>query len=520
MSRRGRAADVFCLLLALLCCHGHSDRQHHQASSNSLPRCSSGGGGGGDDDVGGCHAAANALLASAAKPEWWQFLHRAEEGRLSRRQLVEEAVVLVDAVGRCNGTVSSSAWSKLLELTWGYLRSPSLTIRTVAAATAAANGTLPSAAHAMLSQLENELQLLLSKGGGASFRPSTIDWRDDGPHLPAAPPGQCGVHAYPQEGDCGLRILPSLTPEGGLTVECLRDLAGHEAFVVRGGVSPALAAAFDRMSLLQVAAHGKIRSFAVEGLADPARLANEGSTNVVSLGTFLASAAEDGSYSFGGELLRTHMKELLSGGADAGGKSLLVLPPTLRPWLGGEPLHLALAMSHNGTSGGLHFHQHGATLHLALTGSPKRWLLYPPTPDYWSQYNADLQGLSHADLTYGVMEAEADDGAAAHDNIETLQPPRSSMAWIRDRLPELPHFARPFQCTLKAGDALFVPAMWPHATVVEGGESIGLAVREGWLDYFKKMAGGPGSSEDGATEELLLRMPGDNNGGSGYHVLV
>ena len=183
------------------------------------------------------------------------------------------------------------------------------------------------------------------------------------------------------------------------------------------------------------------------------------------------SSSDDGTdvcrVCFGGELFRTHMNELLtsSGGENGGHGDGFVLPATLRAWLGGEPFYLALALSRNKTAGaarvghsqwpnmgGLNFHQHGATLHLALSGASKRWLMYPPTNDIWRQAgtaNQDFAGLSHADLTYGTLESD--------DGLERLTAPRSTQAWIDERLSELPPVARPFQCIMHAGDALYVP---------------------------------------------------------------
>jgi hypothetical protein len=59
---------------------------------------------------------------------------------------------------------------------------------------------------------------------------------------------------------------------------------------------------------------------------------------------------------------------------------------------------------------------------VALSGNPKRWLLYPATAQRWS--DADLTGLAHADLTGGAMES--DSGAHIFNNT----PDRTSSAGL------------------------------------------------------------------------------------------
>lgn len=60
---------------------------------------------------------------------------------------------------------------------------------------------------------------------------------------------------------------------------------------------------------------------------------------------------------------------------------------------------------------------------------PQRWFLYPPekTPQF-------------------------------HPNETTL-------AWLRDTYPGLAPAARPLECTISAGEVLYFPARWWHATL-------------------------------------------------------
>ena len=124
--------------------------------------------------------------------------------------------------------------------------------------------------------------------------------------------------------------------------------------------------------------------------------------------------------------------------------------------------------------------------------------MYPPTNDFFLQAGSDLSGLSHADLTYGALESE--------DGNERLAAPRSTEQWIRERLSELPPVARPFQCKLQAGDALFIPAMWPHATLTQGEGSVGLAIREGVMDALERWLDPPRHA--GAAGQQDARLPG------------
>ncbi|XP_027718436.1 jmjC domain-containing protein 8 isoform X1 [Vombatus ursinus] len=81
-----------------------------------------------------------------------------------------------------------------------------------------------------------------------------------------------------------------------------------------------------------------------------------------------------------------------------------------------------------GAGSGVPFHWHGPGYSEVIFGR-KRWFLYPPekTPDF-------------------------------HPNKTTL-------AWLRDTYPALPITERPLQCTVQAGEVLYFPDRWWHATL-------------------------------------------------------
>nr|XP_014980657.2 jmjC domain-containing protein 8 isoform X6 [Macaca mulatta] len=82
----------------------------------------------------------------------------------------------------------------------------------------------------------------------------------------------------------------------------------------------------------------------------------------------------------------------------------------------------------NGAGSGVPFHWHGPGYSEVIYGR-KRWFLYPPekTPEF-------------------------------HPNKTTL-------AWLRDTYSALPPSARPLECTIRAGEVLYFPDRWWHATL-------------------------------------------------------
>ncbi|XP_014398519.1 PREDICTED: jmjC domain-containing protein 8 isoform X2 [Myotis brandtii] len=81
-----------------------------------------------------------------------------------------------------------------------------------------------------------------------------------------------------------------------------------------------------------------------------------------------------------------------------------------------------------GTGSGVPFHWHGPGFSEVIYGR-KRWFLYPPekTPEF-------------------------------HPNKTTL-------AWLQDTYPALAPSARPLECTIQAGEVLYFPDRWWHATL-------------------------------------------------------
>ncbi|XP_055265034.1 jmjC domain-containing protein 8 isoform X1 [Moschus berezovskii] len=81
-----------------------------------------------------------------------------------------------------------------------------------------------------------------------------------------------------------------------------------------------------------------------------------------------------------------------------------------------------------GAGSGVPFHWHGPGFSEVIYGR-KRWFLYPPekTPEF-------------------------------HPNKTTL-------AWLRDTYPALTPSARPLECTIQAGEVLYFPDRWWHATL-------------------------------------------------------
>lgn len=80
-----------------------------------------------------------------------------------------------------------------------------------------------------------------------------------------------------------------------------------------------------------------------------------------------------------------------------------------------------------GARSGVSFHTHGAAISETLHGR-KRWFLTPP--DEPPQFNGD----------------------------------ESQLQWLNWHLPHLPAEARPLQCTVSPGEAIYIPGEWHHAT--------------------------------------------------------
>ncbi|XP_028616641.1 jmjC domain-containing protein 8 [Grammomys surdaster] len=99
-------------------------------------------------------------------------------------------------------------------------------------------------------------------------------------------------------------------------------------------------------------------------------------------------------------------------------------PPPFRP-LGATP---AYSFGIAGAGSGVPFHWHGPGFSEVIFGR-KRWFLYPPekTPEF-------------------------------HPNKTTL-------AWLLETYPSLAPSARPLECTIQAGEVLYFPDRWWHATL-------------------------------------------------------
>jgi hypothetical protein len=110
------------------------------------------------------------------------------------------------------------------------------------------------------------------------------------------------------------------------------------------------------------------------------------------------------------------------------------------------PLLLALG----GSGSGIPFHEHRDAFNEVLVGA-KRWSLYPP----------------------GAFKRIAD--AFGFD------PRRPHLEWLRTVLPTLPPAARPLECVQRAGEVLFIPRNWFHATL-NMGETVAVAQQPVRLD--------------------------------------
>lgn len=74
------------------------------------------------------------------------------------------------------------------------------------------------------------------------------------------------------------------------------------------------------------------------------------------------------------------------------------------------------------------FHWHGPGYSEVIYGR-KRWFLYPP------------------------------------EKTPQFHPNKTTLAWLRDTYPGLAPAARPLECTISAGEVLYFPARWWHATL-------------------------------------------------------
>eukprot|EP01047_Picozoa_sp_COSAG01_P021784 COSAG01_NODE_1275_length_10938_cov_100.784482_8_plen_111_part_00 len=69
---------------------------------------------------------------------------------------------------------------------------------------------------------------------------------------------------------------------------------------------------------------------------------------------------------------------------------------------------------------------------VALSGNPKRWLLYPATAQRWA--DAGLTGLAHADLTGGAMESDTGAHIIKSTPHRTSCPAGLLLRWLLWRL--------------------------------------------------------------------------------------
>ncbi|XP_062041579.1 jmjC domain-containing protein 8 isoform X1 [Lepus europaeus] len=93
--------------------------------------------------------------------------------------------------------------------------------------------------------------------------------------------------------------------------------------------------------------------------------------------------------------------------------------------LGTAPAH-SFGVAGAGT--GVPFHWHGPGYSEVIYGR-KRWFLYPP------------------------------------EKTPQFHPNKTTLAWLRDTYPGLAPAARPLECTISAGEVLYFPARWWHATL-------------------------------------------------------
>jgi len=105
------------------------------------------------------------------------------------------------------------------------------------------------------------------------------------------------------------------------------------------------------------------------------------------------------------------------------------------------------------------FHRHDAALNVVVFGS-KRWMLFPPMP---------VDGQPGADKAAFSKASWLNPTAATSTDFAELQLQR-----LRDE-----GFGIDV-CTQHAGDLLFVPGLWHHATV-NLGETVALAWRERFI---------------------------------------
>lgn len=99
-------------------------------------------------------------------------------------------------------------------------------------------------------------------------------------------------------------------------------------------------------------------------------------------------------------------------------------PPTFG-LLGTSP---AYSFGIAGAGSGVPFHWHGPGFSEVIYGR-KRWFLYPP------------------------------------EKTPKFHPNKTTLSWLRDTYPTLTPSARPLECTIQAGEVLYFPDRWWHATL-------------------------------------------------------
>jgi hypothetical protein len=212
-------------------------------------------------------------------------------------------------------------------------------------------------------------------------------------------------------------------------------------------------------------------------------------------------------YVFGSELLQQHHGDLLRG---------LQLPPQLAGFVNTQaPLLVNLALG--GPGSGVYFHRHDAALNAVFYGT-KRWMFYPDVPTSQAGTGADKMfyqvGTLHLPAfvrhNTGCMFYACDlrmaPGASRVRGVLRMQ--RAS--WLNPTADDSKSFAErrvealreEFAidvCTQHAGDLVFVPGLWHHATL-NLAETVAVAWRERFIE----------SPLDTATQKWINRQR--NNG--------
>lgn len=169
-----------------------------------------------------------------------------------------------------------------------------------------------------------------------------------------------------------------------------------------------------------------------------------------------APGAEAAAYVFGTELLEAHHAELLDG---------MAIPRQFDGFLNTQaPLLVNLALG--GPGSGVYFHRHDAAFSEVFYGA-KRWMFFPdfPTTEEAGETGADKEHYEWSAGPKGFLNP-------------TLN---SSKSFAEEKLELLREEFDIDVCTQHAGDLLYVPTAWHHATV-NLGETVGLSWREQFLE--------------------------------------